>query len=304
MVFKKCTMETMVKQVLITGGTGFLGSHLVNKLSEENEIIVLKRSFSNTWRIDNNKNIIYYDLDKIEIEKVFKENDIDIIIHTATKYGRSDEEIEELIESNYMYPLKILKLGKKYGIKTFINTDTVLPKNINIYSLTKSHFKDWLKYYSKKLKIFNLKIEHMYGEKDSNKKFITFIIQELLENKINIDLTEGTQERNFIYIEDVINAYKKILKKEKEFLNGYHEYEIGTDKNITIKDLVEKIKKLTKNKKTVLNFGAKKYRQNEMMKSSSDFTKFKKEFEWEPNIELEEGLKRTIDYYKKQMGEK
>lgn len=297
-------MENMVKQILITGGTGFLGSHLVNKLAEENQIIVLKRSFSKTRRIDNKKNIKYYDIDKIDIENVFKENDIDIIIHTATKYGRNDEEIEELIESNYLYPLKILKLAKKYGVNTFINTDTVLSKYINIYSLTKNHFTDWLKYYSKELKIFNLKLEHMYGEKDSNSKFITYIIQELLENKQKIDLTEGTQERNFIYIGDVVNAYEKVIKREKEFENGYYEYEIGTDENITIKDLVKKIKMLTKNEKTVLNFGAKKYRQNELMKSSSDFTKFKNEFNWEAKIDIEEGLKRTINYYKMQMGEK
>lgn len=297
-------MENMVKQILMTGGTGFLGSHLVNKLAEENQIIVLKRSFSKTWRIDNKKNIKYYDIDKIDIENVFKENDIDIIIHTATKYGRNDEEIEELIESNYLYPLKILKLAKKYGVNTFINTDTVLPKYISIYSLTKNHFTDWLKYYSKELKIFNLKLEHMYGEKDSNNKFITYIIQELLENKQKIDLTEGTQERNFIYIGDVVNAYEKVIKREKEFENGYYEYEIGTDENITIKDLVKKIKMLTKNEKTVLNFGAKKYRQNELMKSSSDFTKFKNEFNWEAKIDIEEGLKRTINYYKMQMGEK
>jgi nucleoside-diphosphate-sugar epimerase len=144
----------------------------------------------------------------------------------------------------------------------------------------------------------------MYGEKDSNKKFITYIIQELLENKKKIDLTEGTQERNFIYIDDVVNAYKKIVKKEKGFVNGYHEYEIGTDKNITIKCLVKKIKKITKNEKTDLNFGAKKYRLNELMKSSNDFTKFKKEFDWEAKIDIEEGLRRTINYYKQQIGEK
>lgn len=306
MEYERSAVESMVNgfTILITGGTGFLGSHLANRLSNENEIIILKRSYSDTWRIDCNENIKFYNIDKLGLETIFKDNKIDIVIHTATKYGRNNETIEELVESNYMFPIKILDNSLKTYVKTFINVDTVLPKFVNIYSLTKNHFTDWLKYYSSNMKIFNLKLEHMYGEKDSTTKFIPYIITSLLEEKNQLDLTQGEQERNFIYIADVAEAFKKIILQQSNYKNGLYEYEIGSEENIKIKDLVYKIKAIVGNTTTKLNFGAKSYRENELMKSRSNIEKFKKDFNWKPKVKLDEGLAKTIEWYRKRLGEK
>ncbi len=299
-------MEDMVRgyTILITGGTGFLGSHLVNSLCFENRVIVTKRSFSNTWRIENPEFVNFYNIDEIDVNEIFEQNMIDVVINTATKYGRQGENVDELIEANYLFPLKIFKNSINNNVKSFINTHTVLPKYLNAHSLTKNHFTDWLKFYSNELTIFNLKLEYLYGEKDSETQFIPYIITSLLKNIEKIDLTEGTQERNFIYVEDVVEAYKRVILKHDDYNKGFYEYEIGSSENIRIRDLVLKIKDLIGNKKTELNFGALNYRKNEPMKSTSNIEKFKKEFDWEPKTNLTVGLTKTINWYKGKFREK
>ena len=112
----------MNKTILITGATGFLGSHITWTLFNEGfSIIILKRSFSDIWRIrEIIDKIRYYDIDKVELEIPFKENEIDCIIHTATNYGKKREKISEIIETNVVFPLKLLEIA------TFFNTDTFL----------------------------------------------------------------------------------------------------------------------------------------------------------------------------------
>ncbi|MGC8729298.1 MAG: NAD-dependent epimerase/dehydratase family protein, partial [Elusimicrobiales bacterium] len=74
----------MKKTILLTGATVFLGSHILKRFYGKYEIIILKRSFSNTWRISNYLNKVkYYDIDKTDLSIPFKENKIDYVIHTA-----------------------------------------------------------------------------------------------------------------------------------------------------------------------------------------------------------------------------
>ncbi|WP_457622325.1 NAD-dependent epimerase/dehydratase family protein [Persephonella sp.] len=295
-----------MKTILITGATGFLGSHLTEKLLNDGfKIIILKRSFSNTWRIKHILDrLTSYDIDKTPLDEIFKENQVDAIIHTATLYGRKKETISQIAEANFLFPLKILELTIKNNVRYFINTDTSLPKYLNYYSLSKSQFKEWLKFLSKDLTAVNIKLEHFYGEKDDLTKFITWLIDQFLKNTDEIKLTAGEQKRDFIYIEDVKEFYSILIKSLDKFDKGFYEYELGSGHAVKIKELVLKIKELTGNTKTYLNFGAIPYRENEIMLSQADISKIKKDFSWEPKYSLEEGLKKTIDWYRRHSDEK
>ena len=107
------------KKILITGATGFLGSHLLNNINRKKyNVIILKRSFSDIWRI---KNVISqvesYDIDKVDIGRIFNENNIEGIIHIATEYGKkNDNDIIQVSKANIELPSKLLDLGTKYGI--------------------------------------------------------------------------------------------------------------------------------------------------------------------------------------------
>lgn len=284
----------MNKTILLTGATGFLGSNILKKLLGINyKMIILKRSFSNTFRIENDlKNIKIYNLDEINLEKIFEENEIDIVLHTATQYGRKQESIVDIVESNLMLPLKLLSLSQVYNVKTFINTDTLLDKRISSYALSKKQFRNWLQFYSNNMTCINVSLEHFFGPKDDSTKFVTYIIKSLIEEVEKLDLTAGEQERDFIYIDDVVEAFIVIIQNINN-QNGFYEYEIGSGVNIKIKDFILKTADILENTTTKLNFGALPYRENEVMKSHVNLTEIYK-LGWSPKTNFVDGLYRTI----------
>jgi len=290
----------MVK-ILLTGATGFLGSHLLKELLEKHyNIIILKRSFSNTFRINEelmNSKIKSYDIDQTSLNTIFRENDIDIIIHCATNYGRNNENIPNIVDANLRMPLLLLQLAAKHNVKAFINTDTVIDKKISHYSLSKKQFLDWLEIYSDKIKCINLRLEHFYGAFDNKTKFSTYMIQSMLNNVEEIDLTGGEQRRHFIHIKDVVKAFMKIISNIDNIKENFKTFEISIDETISIKDFVLMIKELTGNTITRLNFGVIPYRENEIMDIKTDITELKK-LGWEPEIGLREGINNTINLEK------
>jgi len=288
-----------MKNILLTGGTGFLGSSLLRSLIDANyNVIVLKRSFSNDHRIKEFYPVIKtLDIDLNPLEKIFNEMRIDIILHCATDYGRKINDNLQIVEANLILPLKLLELGYKNGVECFINTDTILDKGVNEYSLSKKQFKDWLIVYSKKMVCLNIALEHFYGPGDDKTKFISFIIDNLNRNVEKIDLTPGEQTRDFIYIDDTVNAFMTIISKYRDGQLGFYDYEVGTGNSYSIRYVVELIKRISGNNTTLLNFGAVSYRENEVMDCTSNNGPVKA-LGWECKYTLEEGLVKTFEYSK------
>ncbi len=289
----------MKKNILMTGVTGFLGSNIIKKLINENyNVIALKRSFSNTYRIDDvADNINFYNIGQVALENIFAENKIDIILHCATNYGRRDIEPLSLMQANLTMPLQLLELGKKTRVNCFINTDTILDKRVSYYSLSKNQFREWLELYAKEMVCVNVALEHFYGPYDDNTKFVSYIIDSILNNAQKIDLTEGDQKRDFIYIDDVVDAFITIIENIETLEKGFFRYEIGTGQSMKLKNFVKLVKSIVQNNNTVLNFGAIPYRENEVMSSKADITEIGK-LKWKPQYTLEEGLLRTINMEK------
>lgn len=285
-----------MKNILLTGSTGFLGSYLVKKLIKNNfSITCLKRKSSDLWRVtDVSDRVAWADIETTDFHKLLLEKEINYIIHCATDYGRKQVNPIETIEANLMLPLKLLHASKKTNVSAFINTDTILDKRINHYSLSKSQFVDWLRYYSNDYVVINLAIEHFYGAYDDVSKFASFIISKLIDNKTQeIDLTEGLQKRDFIHIHDVTEAFLILINNISTLKETFYHFEVGSNELISIKDFVTLVKKLCKNTNTRLNFGALPYRKNEVMYTNVD-TSFLKSLGWETRFTLEEGLKDTI----------
>lgn len=285
--------------ILIAGATGFLGSYLV-KLFIDNgyKVIALKRSTSNTCRIDDCLNqLTIYDIDKTEISTVLAKHNIDVVINTVTNYGRINNKISSIVATNLIFGLKLLEESVNANIKAFINTDTFLDREINAYALSKSQLVDWMSFLSNKnTKMVNVKIEHMYGPLDDENKFIYWLIKQLKENTEEIDLTLGIQKRDFIYIDDIVNAYRSIISNIDQFCN-FEEFELGAGKSIDVKSFIQKVYIEISKKQTLttkLNFGAISYRDNENMNMEANIEKLN-QLGWKSNVSIEDGIKKIIE---------
>lgn len=287
-----------MKRILLTGVTGFLGSHLAKSfLAVGYEVVALKRKSSPLRRVESVlKDIIFLDISEACFSEAFRDyGKIDAIIHTATCYGRNAESVSDIYLANTGFPLRLLDAGSRAGVKLFINTDTILDKYLNIYSLSKNQFLQWGMFFSSHEKICfaNMRLEHFYGEDDDPTKFSTYVINSCLSNVPEIKLTEGRQARDFIYIDDVVSAYVVLLEKIEILNSSFVEYDVGSGQSIPIKTFVETVHRLTASK-THLNFGALPYREGEVMNSAADISGLAA-LGWCCRYDIEAGLKRVID---------
>lgn len=280
-----------MNKLFITGGTGYLGSYIVHSLYNQYDVYILHRTCSKFDRLNSILNKLkFINLDSCNLTEEFKSKSPEIVIHSATSYDKDNNDLTTILNSNFILPIMLIENMSFLNKGRFINIDTCIDKKTNYYSLSKFQFKEWMHKFSDKVNCTNIILEHFYGPNLGNSNFISFIVNELMKQNNDIELTSGIQKRDFIYIDDVISAFKYILVKEEA---GFNEYEISTGHLISIKELVEKLKVLTKSNSRLL-FGAKEYRRNELMESFLNNYKIKS-LGWNPKISLDEGLSILIN---------
>jgi len=298
--------------ILLTGATGFLGSHLLEALLKNNyKVIILKRSTSDTWRIKHLLNQVKsYDVDAQALHPIFEEQNIDYIMHLATLYRKFDNglEIKEMIDSNVLFPTELLELAVKYKVKGFVNTGTFfeydcskLPVDedaevtpFNLYAKTKLAFESILKTYSNTLSITTLRLFSPYGEKDNN-KLIPMIISKALANE-KIELSDGLQKLDFIYEKDIVDAYLCTIRTmERKQRSGYSIYNIGSGMSLSIREIVSIIEQQLEKP---LNKVWGNVSKLDIPIVFADISKAMADLEWSPQHSAQEGIEKTIAYYR------
>jgi len=286
-------MGLMHKTILITGINGFLGYNLALKLKDYYNIIGIDINISKYNNIDYNT----YQLPIDKADQVFMENHIDLIVHTATLFGGKSRDFIPICENNIINPLKLVNTATYYGCSKFINIDTVLDRFSGLYALSKRHFQEWLYSLIDIIKVVNVQIEYMYGENAPSRNLITWLIKCFLNNEKYINMTSGEQIRNFIHIDDVCNALFEIINLSLTTEDHFINYHLTSNDNISIKELAITLKEMCNNELTDIKFGAiKKNNANDdicVIKTNLEKIPF-----WEPKVNLNEGLRNLINFYK------
>lgn len=281
----------------MTGATGFLGSRLLARMASQPgayQVTALKRTVSNTWRIGHLlESVKTENIDLNDLARLFEGRKYDVIIHCATDYGRKKVSRSDIIESNLVLPLRLLELGMRNNVSAFLNTDTMLDKRVSDYTLSKRQFREWLESLASGIKGINMILEHFYGPGDDATKFVTAIVRSLVRGEPEIALTEGKQRRDFIFIDDVVDAFMRVLESMPSMPIGYSEYEVGSGHSVSIREMVEMARTLADNSGTQLKFGAIPYRLNEPMDVSVNTSRLGK-LGWISKWSLSEGLQETI----------
>jgi CDP-paratose synthetase len=290
-------------KILVTGATGFLGSHVVRALlSRGDQVVALKRSSSDLARIrDVFPSLALYDVDAGGVDRLFAEHgDLAAVLHTATCYGRNGESDEVVFETNTAFPLRLLQLAARSKVPLFVHTDTCFNTGslrynyLKSYTLSKRQFTEWGEHVATRGEItfVNVKLQHPYGPGDGSTKFVSSILRQCLDNVAEIRLTPGEQKKDFIYVADVVSALLLILDQCGREVVPFQEYECGSGKAVPIRQFVETVHALI-GSRTRLRFGALPYREHEIMYSCANTLPLEV-LGWSPRYDLEEGLKQTL----------
>ncbi len=282
--------------ILLTGATGYLGGRIGRTLlSRGHHLIPIHLNHDEKFDClpSQEQNVSRFFLSESCIADAFANEKIDGVIHTSTVYGRNHEDFADIINANVEFPTRVLSLAISHGVRFFVNTDSILRRNVSPYALSKGQFLDWLERSSSEILAISMKLDHFYGPLEKPSKFVAKILNELNEGVPRIHLTVGTQTRDFVYVDDVVSAYMCMLDHLDSLRQGLlHTFEVGSGVRTSIKSLVMMAKELV-GSSSELGFGDVPLRENEMLDYEVNSAPLRS-LGWEPKVMVREGLERCI----------
>jgi CDP-glucose 4,6-dehydratase len=313
------------KNILITGGFGLLGRNLFKVLNlKKNNVFILdkKKNFFKKFELNiNKKNIIKGNyLNKELIIKIIKKNRINVIFHAGAttqvlealdnpekKYTNNIYGTINLLETIKKIDKKIIFIfsssDKAYGeVKSKSYKETTSLNGIFPYDLSKSCADLICQSYSKvyNLKVGILRCGNLYGPGDLNmRRIVPETIISALMNKNIIVRSNGKLVRDYLHVTDATNAYFLLMKKLLNTKQNLQIYNVGSKYNLTVLDLVKMILNIINNKKTKII--VKDSSKNEIKFQKLNYNKITKELKWKQEINMNEGLRNTIDWYKQHL---
>lgn len=312
-----------IKKVLITGGYGLVGTALVNLfLKKKIKVVILsnKKPHRRKKFFIRSKNLMFENgnLTNLKIlNKIFSKHEFDGIFHlgSQTQVIYAFQNPYETYQANLIGTLNLLEIHrKKYNNIPFLysSTDRAYGESKKKFysendSLNAVYPYDCSKATSDMLcqsysKTYNSKIGivrscNVFGECDFNlNRIIPETIISLLKKKKLKIRSSGIQRRDYVYVDDICRAYFKIFNKLRFSKNNLTIYNVASKYNLSALQLIKKIYKLMSIKE---NYVIENKSKAEIKNLRLNFNKIKREIKWEPLISLDQGLKRTINWYKK-----
>ena len=304
-------------KTLITGGAGFIGSHLVDRLINEGHSVVVVDNLSTGKEENLNPKAKFYKIDicDSEISKIFQEEKPEIVFHFAAQIDvrKSVENPIKDAEINILGSLNILENCKNFEVEKIIFSSTggaiygdaeIIPtpethseNPESPYGITKLIIEKYLGFYKKtyNLNYVCLRLGNVYGPRQNFKGeagVVAIFSNKLLKNEQPIIFGTGSQTRDFIYVNDVVDSVLEVLNQVD--CNNVI-YNIGTGTETKISDIYQLILKKI-GKEIIPIFEPAK--SGDLKRSCLDCARAKQELKWSPKYNLEKGLRETVDWFR------
>lgn len=307
-----------MKRILVTGGAGFVGSHLCERLiNDGNDVICLDNYYtgskSNVYNLINNPRFELVRHDVIlpyyaEVDEIYN------LACPASPIHYQHDPIQT-VKTSFLGAFNMLGLAKRTGAKILqastseVYGDPIIHPQIESYwgnvnpigirsnydegkRIAETLFMDYHRQHNINIKI--IRIFNTYGTNmnpNDGRVVSNFIVQALNNENITI-YGDGTQTRSFQYVDDLIEGMTRMMDTDNSIIGPVN---IGNPTEFTILELAEKIIKLTKSKSKII-FNP--LPQDDPTQRKPNIEYAKKILNWEPKIQLDEGLLKTIEYFK------
>lgn len=296
-------------RILVTGGTGFIGSHLLLRLCEMGAHV---HAVSRAQQPETNLNVQWHQGDLADLptaRSLMKAVKPHVIYHLASHVvgARGAEAIVPTFQCNLATTVNLLTAAQTIGCDRFIlcgsleepssNASEVVPSSP--YAVTKwagsAYARMFHALYQFPAVILRVFMVYGPGQRDLN-KLIPYVIGSLLKGNVP-ELTSGQRPIDWIYVDDVVEAFLAAALAENV---GGKTIDIGSGKTETVRGVVSALAKLMKNEEA-LSFGTRPDRLLEQVRVA-DLHAAETFLRWAPQVALDEGLKRTIDWYERKLG--
>lgn len=300
-------------KVLITGGAGFIGSHIADSLIEKGQKVVIVDNLStgSTENINPKAQFYKVDITQEEIYKVFEGEKPEYVIHHAAQINVQNSLLNPFLDAeiNILGTINVLESCRRYGVKKVIYASSAavygVPEYLGIdeyhrvqpisfYGISKHTPEHYIELYNNLygLNYTILRYANVFGERQVSSGeggVVAIFFDKLLKNENVIIFGDGTATRDYIYVKDVVRANLHAIEKgTNEVIN------IGTGIGTTVNELFEITKNLSGTNITPI-YG--KPRDGDIKDSLFDVRKANVVLGWEPQYTLTEGLKCMMDYY-------
>jgi len=304
-----------MKNVLVTGGFGFIGSNLVRRLLLQGyNVSIFTQSRAESWRLyDCISDVAVYDIDLVSkdaVEKGIQQVRPDTIFHLASFGGFPNQKDTQLIyDINFYGTIFLYEAAKKIGFDCFINTGSSSEYGIKNEPMTESMVLEPISAYAvakaaatqfclkealfDKLPVYTVRPFSTYGDAELGSRLIPYIVQALLHNT-PMHLASPNNVRDYIYVYDLIDLYLSIaqIRPTAQFVfNG------GTGIQSSTKELIKVVQSVWPAKIDPI-WGVAQSRPWEPIHWQADITKAQEILGFVPKYSLEQGLLKTIEWFK------
>ncbi|MBS0170914.1 MAG: SDR family oxidoreductase [Nitrospira sp.] len=302
-------------KVLVTGGAGFIGSHVVDRLLQEGHDVVVVDNLVTGKRKNVPKAAQFYklDIENPKLERVFRNERPAVVFHLAAQMNvrRSVEDPMFDAQVNVLGTLNVLEQASKHGARkvifsssggaiygeqlTFPAPETHVTQPLSPYGISKLCGEHYLFYYQRMsgIQVVSLRYANVYGPRqdpEGEAGVVAIFIQKMLRGEQAVVNGNGRQTRDFVYVEDVVEANLMAMGPDVEGV-----YNVGTGIETSVNDLFRIVVDLTKVEFREVHGPAKR---GEQARSVIDCTKLHRSLGWDPKVDLREGLRRTVDFFR------